>query len=412
MQQLFRFLMLGIAGLGFSALFLCPSHATESKFNTWVEEIKFGGDMRLRHEYFDKDTPGQADRSRQRFRLRFGWEFKLPANLMAYAKLASGTGEQVSTNQSFDNLSSQKALWIDLAYLKWKPLRFLTLQGGRMANPIWRKYSSDVVWDGDYNPEGFSESVSYLFGMVDLSFTALQMVLDEDSGNNVGTNSAGQQADQWMLGHQVTAETKLPFEKRLKVGYANYYWKNENWGNFGQNATNEGNRRNSSTLAFNGGALQNAFNVDEFTGELKGWILNLPLSFQGTYVVNRGAKTGTQTVPGGNTSTNTVTVSFTPEEDYGYQWGLILGEAKSKGTWEVAYFNKQVRTDATVADIADSDFGDGGTNRKGHIVWVGYAPQDWMLLQIKHFDTEVINPALSPGRDDINRTQFDLSVKF
>ena len=88
------------------------------------------------------------------------------------------------------------------------------------------------------------------------------------------------------------------------------------------------------------------------------------------------------------------------------------GKAANKGKWEVAYFNKQVRTDATVADVADSDFGDGGTNRKGHIVWIGYALTDFMNLSVKHFDTEVINVALAPGRDDINRTQVDLLVKF
>ena len=33
--------------------------------------------------------------------------------------------------------------------------------------------------------------------------------------------------------------------------------------------------------------------------------------------------------------------------------------------------------DATVADVADSDFGDGGTNRVGHIAWFAYNPADW-----------------------------------
>jgi uncharacterized protein YwqG len=103
---------------------------------------------------------------------------------------------------------------------------------------------------------------------------------------------------------------------------------------------------------------------------------------------------------------------FTPIENEGSQWGVIFGKAKEKNTFEVAYFRKSVETDATVADVSDSDFGDGGTNRKGHILWVAYAPEDWMLLSVKHFNTEVINPSLSPGRDDIRRTQVDFSVKF
>jgi hypothetical protein len=35
-----------------------------------------------------------------------------------------------------------------------------------------------------------------------------------------------------------------------------------------------------------------------------------------------------------------------------------------------------------------------------------------MTLQVKHFQTKVINTALAPNADDINRTQFDVQVKF
>lgn len=373
--------------------------------NKWIEDIKISGDLRLRGEYFDKDTAGQVDRSRQRFRLRINTDFKLPANLLARFTFASGTGEQVSTNQSFDNLSSQKDVWIDKAYLVWAPKEWMKFQAGRMENPIWRVYSSDVVWDSDFNPEGFSESIDALVGPVRIFANALQMVADEDSGAN---GPSSQQADQWMIGNQIGVEFRLPFEKRLKVAGANYYWKNENLGTLSQVAVNEGNRRYTTTpsTAPNAGALINNFNVNELTGELGGFLFGKPLSIQGTYVKNRGAYSGVKTFNAFNT------VNFTSKEDYGYQWGAIFGKAASRHEWEVAYFNKQVRTDATVADVSDSDFGDGGTNRKGHIFWVGYALTDFVNVSLKYFDTEVINVALAPGRDDINRTQLDLLVKF
>ncbi|MFN0118824.1 MAG: putative porin [Elusimicrobiota bacterium] len=357
-------------------------------YSKWVEEIKFSGDLRLRHENFDKRTAGQTDRQRQRFRLRLNTDIRLPANFQIKMTLASGTGEQVSTNQSFDNLSSQKDIYIDKIFAIYQPLTWLKLQGGKMENPIWRQYSSDVVWDSDFGPEGFSQGIEQLVGPFNIFVNALQMVVDEDSGFNVGVSTQGKQADQWMFAHQIGIETKLPFEKRLRFAYANYYWHNENQGTFSQVATNEGNRRSSSVLS-------NNFNVDEFTGELFGWMFNKPLSLQFTAVENRGAR--------GNLNS---------KHNNGYQIGGIFGKAREKNTFELAYFNKQVRTDATVADVADSDFGDGGTNRKGHIAWISYAPLDWMVVTIKHFDTEVIEPALSPNRDDINRTQVDWSVKF
>ena len=95
-----------------------------------------------------------------------------------------------------------------------------------------------------------------------------------------------------------------------------------------------------------------------------------------------------------------------------YQFGTIVGSAKAKGTWELAYFKKYAETDSTVADVADSDFGDGGTNRKGHIVWIAYAPRDWMLLKVKGFITDTIDRQFTPGDKAVNRLQTDVSVKF
>jgi len=69
-------------------------------------------------------------------------------------------------------------------------------------------------------------------------------------------------------------------------------------------------------------------------------------------------------------------------------------------------------TDSTVADLADSDFGDGGTNRKGHILWAAYNPVCWVQIKAEYFYTEVISSTMPPGEDDINRFQFDLVVKF
>ncbi len=369
------------------------------QFNKWVETVKINGDLRLRHEIFDKKTNGQTDRVRERFRLRLNMDFGLPSKFTIRTTLASGTGEQVSTNQSFDNLSSQKPLWIDKAYLVWAPIDVLKFQGGRMENPIWRQYSSDVVWDGDFNPEGYSESYAQLLGPVNVFVNALQMVVDEDSGNNtsegVDTNTSrtfgNSQRDQWMFGNQIGAEIRLPLESRFKFAYANYDWVNERFGDFSAGVNNEGNRRVSGST----GSLVNNFTVNEYTGVLSSWIYKIPFQIQGTYIKNGAARE-----------------TFDPKEDTGWQTGTIIGKAGIKKGWEVAYFRKHVRSDATVADVADSDFGDGGTNREGNIMWAAYSPQDWLTVTAKYFQTKVINAALSPGLDDVNRFQLDTVIKF
>lgn len=384
-----------IAALGIMATGTAHADPTIT-LSKWLEDIKISGDLRLRQEYFDRDTTGQVDRSRQRFRLRINADFKMNSAWAVRSTFASGTGEQVSTNQSFDNLSSQKEFWIDKIYVQWTPLSWARILGGKMENPLWRQYSSDIVFDADFNPEGFGQGIDTLVGPVRIFANALQTVVDEDSGAN---GVANQQADQWLLSEQVGLEFRLPFEKRLKVAAANHYWKNENQGTLSQVALNDGNRRVAAGLP-DAGEIVNNFNVFEYTGELSGYLFNVPLSFQGTVIRNEGAREDLQ-----------------PKLNKGYQAGAIVGKAREKNTWEMAYFNKWSQQDSTIADVADSDFGDGGTNRKGHIYWLAYAPYEWMTIQLKHFDVDVITYSQAPSVSNrlgerIRRTQFDVSWKF
>ncbi len=378
------------------------------KLSDTIQSIKFGGDLRLRDDVSAKRGAGQNNRGRLRYRLRLGADIELPDNLTAIIRLGSGTGEQVSTNQSYDNLSSQKAIWLDLLYLRWKPklhaAAATSLHAGRMINPLWRTYSSDVVWDDDFNPEGFGESIEWSFADAGLSVFAngVQAVADEDS--NSGKN-------QWFFASQLGVEKTLPFASRIRLAGAYNKWSDENRSSFGQAAggsvVQDGNRRLAN------GALAAKFGVGEVTGQLTTSIGKTPLNLQATLVRNF-RQAHNEYIEG-------------PVGRDGYQFGLIVGVAKTKGTWEAAYFKKYAQIDATVSDVADADFGDGGTNRVGHIAWLAYAPRDWMLLKVKGFVTDaidrsfptvpaalgVVTPNAATNLDKaVNRLQLDVSVKF
>ena len=386
--SLSRWLVLGTAILSAGSAAAEPTVS----FAKWIQEIKVSGDLRLREEFFDRDTQGQVDRSRQRFRLRLNTDWIFSPKWTARVALASGSGEQVSTNQSFDNLSSGKDIWIDKVYASWRPFEQSKVSMGKMDNPLWRPVSAEAVCDTDLNPEGLGENVEVMAGDIRMFVNALQFAVDEDSGANAGT---GEQADQWEFSEQLGIEAKMG-DVRLKAAAANHYWKNENQGTFSQVVSNEGNRRS-------GGVLLNNFNVNEYTGEATVPLGNIPLSVQGTVVNNRGARD-----------------DLGSRLNDGYQVGAIVGRAREKGTWEAAYFNKWIQQDATVADVADADFGDGGTNRKGDIYWIAYAPHDWMVVQVKHSITDIVTksepPSVGAGTTNlgerIGRTQFDVVLKF
>lgn len=360
----------------------------------FVSNLKVSGDIRLRQENFWKSTKGQRDRSRQRFRFRLGVQPQIQDVTVGF-RLASGTGEQVSTNQSFDDLSSQKALFIDHAYVQWKAFEWFKLTGGRMPNPFWRTYSSDVVWDDDFNPEGFAQQLEYKFHERISAFANLsQVVLDEDSSDT---------RDQWLFGYQIGARTKWFQETKWDFGIALYDVDNERVGTFSQSAVQEGNSR------FTGSGVSTVtafFTMVHLTSEFKARVGPFPLRLHADYVNNIADNSL------GAIGTRNQIIGSSGTEKVGYQFGAILGKAGNAMTWEVAYFFKWLETNATLADLADSDFGDGGTNRRGHIAWVAFNPREYLQLKAKFFVTEVLRYNLAPGPDNINRFQFDMSVKF
>jgi hypothetical protein len=391
-------LMIAAVVLGSSPLLVKQSYADDTAQNIsiakFISALKISGDMRVRQENFWKSANGQKDRSRQRFRFRLGIQPQIDDVTVGF-RLASGTGEQISTNQSFDNLFSQKQIFIDQAYIQWKAFEWLKLTGGRMNNPFWRLYSSDLVWDDDVNPEGFAQQLEYKFherltGFVNLG----QFALDEDSTDN---------RDQWMFGYQAGIQTKWFKETKWNLSAALYDLDNERVSTFDQNTANEGNSRvlgsGISTVTAN-------FTMLHLSNEFKTKVGPLPISLQADYVVNI-ADNGQDTIFHG-----TRVVGSSSTEKVGYQIGGIIGKASAANTWEAAYFFKWLETNASVADLADADFGDGGTNRRGHIFWVAYNPREYLQLKAKMFVTEVLRPNLAPGPDHINRLQIDLSVKF
>lgn len=439
------------AGVTAAGLAQAAPDLPEIKQSAQVDVMTIGGDLRIREEYFDYRTAESAtmyntngalkqDRNRQRFRLRLKADYKLKDDITVTAGLASGVGESVSTNQTLGNLGAQKAIWIDLAYAAWAPTYLgdngtIKLQAGRMANPLWRLYTSDLVWDNDLNPEGFSQSASWLvMDTVNVFANAMQMIGHEVPGST-GFAGSGAGRDPWTLTEQIGFETPLPFGLRVIAAAAKHTWLNEsNEIGFGQNPVQLGNVRSQATSWSAAGILRNEYDVAELTGQVSGWIplpvveMNLPFSIQGTFIKNMAARTpefsgsvtGTWVKPDGKT--------FLGKSDQGYQVGAIIGKAAAPQSFEVAYFYKRVSWDATVADLADSDFGDsGGLNRKGNIFWVAYTPNGFVTATLKVFNVRLLdkryvtqsstsNPAADRGKlnqpDRINRIQADLSIKF
>jgi len=406
-----------LAGAALTVLLAGPtgaaSGAPEVKMGIFVDTLAFGGDLRLRHETinYTRTWQGGIDRNRQRYRLRLRMDWALPDSLTAKMSLASGMpqgfgaqGEAVSTNKTFDNLSSQMSLFIDRAYLVWNPVEEITVLGGRMENPFWQLYSSNSYWDPDFNPEGFSQKLDLLvLGEARVFMNAMQMAADEDSKS---------WQDQWCFQEQFGFEFKLPLDSRLKMAGSYLDWTRLHDSDLGGNNQQDGNlrtRADASTTGFSTGVLRQWMGIAVLDSELSGRLAGVPLSLQGTYLNNTRYRSSVspKDYQGG-------------PENWGFQAGVIGGKASAKNTFEAGYFYKYLRNECTMADVSDSNFGDkGGLNRQGNIAWLAYAPAVSVQVKILYFfNTQVINRALTVSPNgkalgkELNRLQCDLQVRF
>ena len=121
----------------------------------WIQNAKLKGDFRLRYQYERKETDADA-RLRGRIRYRLGLETKVNDQLNVGLGIASGADDPRSTNQTFTDTFERPDVRMDLAYAEYKPMDPLKLVGGIFQRPDYLWAPTDLLWDGDINPQGGS----------------------------------------------------------------------------------------------------------------------------------------------------------------------------------------------------------------------------------------------------------------
>ena len=298
----------------------------------WVRTWKWSGDLRLRYET-QRQEPA-VDRTRERFRLRFGFTTKPWEPLELGVRLSSGaSGNPVSANQSFGSSFDKKAVFIDRAYAKYKACPWTSLIGGKMSIPFHTTYN---VWDSDVTPEGVALQVAAPEEWAVRPFA--------DFGAFQIAELSGDAGDPGLFGFQGGTEIKLPFYEAVLKSSAAYYDFTAIKGRPTSSITNAPAGNTTTNSQF-----QDDFNVVNLFSELSfPKILGEPVTFLADWTHNEAA-----------------------DDDNG-AWlaGVEVGKVTEKlGSWRVFYHFRRIEPDATFGPITDSDFGGGGTNHKGH--WMG-----------------------------------------
>lgn len=347
------------------AIFLLAAPA-RSQESGWADRLDFKSDIRLRYEGIDED--GLDDRNRMRFRARLGLSADITDEFRFVFQLATGGGNPVSTNQSFDGGFSTKDIGVDLAYVQWNANENLTVFAGKMKNPLYRAGGAPLIWDSDLNPEGFAAVY--------------------ESGSFFGTAGAysveerGSADDSLLYTLQLGNEFSLGDAGKLTAGLG-YFAYTDTIGNspffFPAPLGN--------SVDANGDYLYEYANAEVFAQydtNLGDW----PLRIFAQYTQNQEVS----------------------EQDTAYAFGARIGSAKGRGTSQFSWTYMDTEADAVIATFNDSDFGGGRTDSSGHMIKARYMLRDQVSFGGTLFINEV--GAFAGNERDYSRIQIDVEFKF
>jgi len=348
--------------------------ATRAALPQWMDNLTFYGDLRLRYQGECFSGRNEKNRNRARFRVRFGvkktW---LDDQLEVGFRLATGSSDDpTSTNQTFDDHFSEKKVWIDLAYAKYKPkwAKGLTVIGGKMKNPL---VHTDLVWDSDLNPEGVWAQFARKCGDFEPFANVGYFILDESGGGH----------DTILMTYQAGFNWKLCED--VKWTFAGTYYDTDHY-DTSYRAANGNN-------VVGGDLAAGKFQMVGLTNKVSFKAFNLPMSAYFDFIHNCGDED---------------TTAGYEDQCNGYAAGVKVGKNKKKGDWSFGYKYAYIEANATPGAWNDSDFGH--SNRKGHVLGAAYNLSDSLTLGGKLFHTEPIAGSSENQRD--TTVQADLVWKF
>ncbi len=457
----------------------------------WVRGIKISGDLRLRGEghFFDKgnaldfinvpainggppfntDTGSnpfnppilntRQDRNYFRIRARLGLEANVDPHLTLGFRLATGDqNSPVSTNATLGGYFSNKNIWLDRAYVDYRPVDGAHVLAGRIANPF---RMSELVWDEDVNLDGLAVSYEHgvgsnltLFGLG--GAFPLDFVGDANPQTAIASIKDSQSNNKWLFAGQIGAKWQASEQLSTSLYAAYYHYKNIE-GDLSPACSNladfcltdysrpgfgqRGNtlfaiRDNTTTDPTNQASpqyygLASAFHVLAVSGDVD-WKFDdtIHLNLAGHFSKNLGYKQADVLARGFNPLQGISQIANNNEQcsvalDGGFcpagksifnsgstAWLVraTLGApiADQPGLWNVSASYRVIDPDALLDAFTDSDFHLGGTNAKGWTIGGTYGllhntsiGARWMSAQ------EVSGP---PFKVDL--LQVDLNVHF
>ncbi|MAC33470.1 MAG: hypothetical protein CME38_07660 [Haliea sp.] len=342
----------------------------------WVRSVRVSGDLRYR---YDDIEVGDADaRTRHRLRSRTALDVVLSPKLDLGVRIAAGSESPTSGNVTFGNGGSSKELYLDRAWARWRPFDGAYLTLGKMANTFATPQGTQLLWDGDYTPEGiaFGWSSDTLF--VNGAFHHLE----SDSRRANRTTYWGFQAGTRLsLTDTVELESAVSYLHMPTSGKGSYYGDVDDF---------YGNSIRCATSAASSCVYASDFEVLEWYASLSARVAGLPLALYGDLAQNLDA------------------------DDHDSAWlaGVRLGKASAAGSWHLGYQYDDVGADAVLGLLRDSDAAGGGADITGHRFYGAYAlDARWQVGLTWYFNNE-FGKDLTGSATDYDRITLETQFKY
>lgn len=332
------------------------------------------GDSRFRFENNARRGEGSV-RNHLVFRARLGAVYAINDQVSGGFRLATGSSDNPnSTDVTLSDFSNDFGVSLDRAFLQYAGEK-VSLMGGKFENPF---LSTDLVWDGDVNPQGAAGTVAgpHIAG-IQPTIVGLFHLIDEDPEGSNSVMGGGQ---------LVLRSTRTgPFWIIGGVGYYDYEINSLETAGPGDVRSN---RLNAEETAF-----RSDFNLVDilarvtYDGAGPRWPMQVTLN----YVHNAGAVDG---------------------ENDGFRVAVQAGRGTERGDVRLHYGYSRVETEAVLAAFSNDNI-TRATNYRQHAVTADYVVLPATRLNLTWYLYRPIRPEAPEGADDLrSRLRLNLSVSF
>ncbi|HEY2081144.1 MAG TPA: putative porin [Verrucomicrobiae bacterium] len=450
--------------------------ASRWKISKGLKNIGLYGDIRVRYEDRTAEDPtgGKIDLNRLRAAVRIGLKgeayddfyYGVRLDTSANPRSAWYTFGSSSSGSPYQGPFGKSTAGINVGqvYLGWHPTSWLDLTAGKMPMPL---YTTPMVWDSDYNPEGLAEHLKYTVGPADLFGNFTQFIYQDlnptTASGGLGINGlTGQNSqDIFQFAWQGGVNYRITTNISAKVGATIYKYVGMKRSTstsgtttspgFGDPFVGEGTYLGPGTGTHNGasgfgtsstlpgheslGFPNNQVGLDHLTVleipfEANFKICKLDARMFGDFAYNfegkeraQAAANGYQAFLNNQTTTPTVTGFKAQTDDVkAYQIGLAIashdnigltyGSVSHRHGWEARAYWQHVEQYALDPNLLDSDFFEGRGNLEGFYAAVAYGLTDNVIATFRYGYATRINDKLGTGGSNQDIPQINPIHKF